>query len=106
MKALVGLIAFVAGVVIAAVVCSVLNGANDALRQVHLQSDVYFPLRQCLDDIAQTQDRDPALAQQKVRLLRQRWSEYMDGRGRAPEQFADEVTRLNPSTTQTVRDPR
>jgi len=99
MKAIVVVIAFVVGVLITTVACSVLNSAREAHRQVQLLSDVHDPLRQTLDNIARTYDRgDAALAERKTRLLQQRWSEYLTG-GRPPEQFANEVMQLGDSAT-------
>jgi hypothetical protein len=95
MKALPVILGFVVGIVLAATACSVLNSANESVRRVKLLSDVHDPMRQCLDDIAQTQERgDVALAEQKLRLLRRRWSEYLDGGGRSPELFASEIMEL------------
>ena len=100
MKALPAIIAFVVGIVVTAVACSVLNSANESVRQVKVRSDVHYPMRQCLDDIAQTQERgEVALAQQKLRLLQQRWAEYFDGGGRTPELFASEIMELAPAAT-------
>lgn len=100
MKALPVILGFIAGIIVTMAACSYLNSAREGLRQVHLLSDVHGPLRQSLDDIAQTQERgDAALAQQKVQLLQRRWSEYLDGGGRPPEQFAAEVRDLVPPTT-------
>lgn len=99
MKALPAIIAFV-GVALAVVACSILNSASNARQQVQLLSDVHDPLRQCLDDIAQTYDRgDAALAEQKTRLLQKRWSEYLSSSGRAPEQFSNEVMKLGDPAT-------
>ena|SRR5687768_12992849 len=100
MKVLAAIIAFVVGLIVATVVCSVLNVARDAQRQVQLLSDVHHPIRQCLDDIVQTHDRgDVSLAEQKLRLLQQRWFEYLNAGGRSPELFANEVMELAPATT-------
>ena len=99
MKALPAILGFVIGIVITAIACTVLNSANESVRKVKLLSDVHDPMRQCLDDIAETYQRgDVALAQQKLRLLQQRWSEYLDG-GRTPELFAGEVMELAPAAT-------
>jgi hypothetical protein len=100
MKALPAIIAFVVGVAVAVVACSVLNSAREAHRPVQLLSDVHDPLRQCLDDIAQTYDRgEAALAERKTRLLQKRWSEYLRSAGRAPEQFSNEVMHLGDPAT-------
>jgi hypothetical protein len=100
MKALPAIIAFVVGVALTAVACSVLNSAHEGQRQVQLLSDVHDPMRQCLDDIAQTYDRgDAALAEQKARLLQKRWSEYLRSGGRAPEQFSSEIMELASAAT-------
>jgi len=100
MKALPAIIGFVIGIVVAAVACSVLNSVNESARRARLLSDVHYPMRQCLDDIAQTQERgDLALAQQKSRLLQQRWSEYLTGGGRSPELFASGILELTPAAT-------
>ena len=100
MKALPAIIAFVVGVAITAVACSILNSAREGHRQVQLLSDVHDPLRQSLDDIAQTYDRgDAALAEQKARLLQKRWSEYLRSGGRAPEQFSNEIVEFGDPAT-------
>ena len=100
MKALPAVIGFVVGIIVAMVACSVLNSARESYRQVHLLSDVHHPMSQCLDDIVRTHERgDVLLAQQKVRLLRQRWSEYLDGDGRTPELFVSEIMELPPAAT-------
>lgn len=100
MKALPAILAFVVGVALTAVACSVLNSAREGHRQVQLLSDVHDPLRQCLDDIAQTYDRgDATLAEQKARLLQKRWTEYLRSGGRAPEQFSNEVMQLGVPAT-------
>ena len=99
MKALTAVIAFVIGAALTAVTCSVLNSAREGHRKVQLLSDVHDPVRQCLDDIAQTYDRgDAVLAERKTRLLQQRWSEYLKG-GRPPEQFSSEITDLGSAAT-------
>jgi hypothetical protein len=95
MKVLPVIIAFVVGVGLTAIACSVLNSAREDHRQVQLLSDVHDPLRQCLDDIAQTFDRgDAALAERKARLLQKKWTEYLRSGGRSPEQFSNEVLQL------------
>lgn len=99
MKTLTPILAFVIGVALTAVVCSVLNRAHYAQRQAQLLSEVHYPLRQCLDDIARCYDRgERGLAEQKVRLLQKRWSEYLKG-GRPPEQFSNEILELSDSAT-------
>jgi hypothetical protein len=101
MKALPAVIAFAVGVTLTAVACRVVNSVNESVRQVTLRSEVHHPLRQCLDDIAKTQERgDVAIAQEKLRLLRQRWVEYLDGGGRTPELFVTEIMGPVPAATQ------
>ena len=100
MKALSSTIGFGVGVAVTAVACSVLDSAREGRRQVQLLSDVHDPLRQCLDDIAQTYDRgDTTLAERKARLLRKSWSEYLRSGGRAPEQFSNEIMQLGDAGT-------
>jgi hypothetical protein len=103
MKALPAIIAFVVGVALTALVCSVLDSGREASRQVQLLSDVHDPLRQCLDDIALTYDRgDAALAGQKARLLQKEWSESLRSGGPAPEQFSNEIVQLGGPATRTT----
>jgi hypothetical protein len=100
MKALPPIIGFVVGVTVAVGACSVLNSGRAAHREVRLRSDVHDPLRLCLDDIVQTQERgDVALAGQKAKLLQRRWSEYLNNGGRSPEMFAADVMELGSAAT-------
>lgn len=99
MKVLAIVVAFLAGVAVTAVACSALNAARNAQRTVQLLSDVHDPVRQCLNDTVQCYDRgETALAERKMRLLQQRWSEYLEG-GRPPEQFASELMAIGGTTT-------
>ncbi len=100
MKGITAIIAFVVGVALTAVACSVLGTVREGHWQVQLWSDVHGPMRQCLDDIAQAYDRgDAALAEQKIRLLQRRWSEYLETSGAAPEQFSNAVMQLGNMAT-------
>jgi hypothetical protein len=104
MRALPAIIAFAAGIIVAAVTCSVLNSVRESGRQIRLLSDLHYPMRQCLDDIVETYERgNVSLAHQKTRLLRQRWSEYLNGGGRSPELFASEVMELTAAATRPAR---
>jgi hypothetical protein len=100
MKGITAIIAFVVGVALTAVACSVFGTVREGHGQVQLWSDVHDPMRECLDDIAHTYDRgDAALAEQKTRLLQRRWSEYLETSGPAPEQFSNEVKQLGDMAT-------
>lgn len=100
MKPLSVAIGVLIGTTLSVVVCMTLGRIRDAQRQVQIRSDIHDPIRQCLDDIVLTQERgDVTLAMQKVKLLQQRWTEYLRGAGRPPELFSDEVMRIDRTAT-------
>jgi hypothetical protein len=67
-------------------------------RQEMLLANVYQPLDYVLRDISHDYDRgDAMLAERKMHLLQQRWSEFLHG-GRDPQSFVNEIVEMQATT--------
>ena len=94
-------------VVVALVVGGVVGGAamhalcrvGEGARDARLRSDVYGPVGYALEDVVKTYDRgEVELAERKVRALRQRWGEFLNG-GPTPEGLVEEVVKSGGAAT-------
>ena len=75
-------LAFLCGAVLAGGVVYFICGLRSGVRELRLMSEIEIPLQLCFDIIAETFDEGEAeLAEAKLRLLRERWNEYLEHRG-------------------------
>lgn len=76
------LLAFLCGAALAGGVVYFICGLRSGVREFRFMSEIETPLRICFDDVAATfDDGDAELAEAKLRLLRDRWHEYLEHRG-------------------------
>ncbi len=75
-------VAFLCGAVLASGVVYFICGLRSGVRELRFMSEIETPLRICFDDIATTFDNgDAKLAEAKLRLLCDKWHEYLEHRG-------------------------